>query len=104
MNVARVRVFLAANRFRIAVRSAEHLKQHNMKVKIIRESVDQKWYDVHVGESFEIDERKTTDQFYFVKETFLRWIRPIYKSDCVVLNAEAETNGEKDCKNDGNAV
>ena len=46
-------------------------------------------------------------------DTYIKWISADFrKSECdffiikltLLLNAEAETNGEKDCKNDGNAV
>jgi len=61
-----------------------------MKIKIIKESEANMWYNAHVGETFEVDERKTTEDYYTVKETFLRWVRHVFKSDCVVLNTENE--------------
>lgn len=56
-----------------------------MKIKIIKESEANMWYNLHVGETFEVDERKTTDAYYVVKETLLRWVRHVFKSDCEVV-------------------
>lgn len=63
-----------------------------MNVIITRQSIDGKWYDNHIGETFSIDEEKTNDAFFFVKEDFLRWNRPIYKSDCEIIS------GDNSCK------
>jgi len=56
-----------------------------MKVKIEKQSETNMWYNRHVGETFEIDERKTADDYYVVKESVLRWVRHIFKSDCTVV-------------------
>jgi len=61
-----------------------------MKVKIIKESQANMWYNTHVGEYFEVDERKTTDRFYVVKDDIFRWVRNIYKSDCIIIKNDIE--------------
>lgn len=57
-----------------------------MKIKIEKKSQANMWYNNHIGETFEIDERKTTDNYYVIKETVLRWVRHVFKEDCIVLN------------------
>lgn len=56
-----------------------------MTIKITKESEANMWYNRHVGEEFEIDENKTTDQYYVVKEKALRWVRHVFKCDCVII-------------------
>jgi len=56
-----------------------------MKIRITKKSKTTMWYDLHVGEEFEIDERKTTDDYYVVKSPILRVVKYVYKTDCIVL-------------------
>ena len=56
-----------------------------MKIKITKPSEANMWYNKYVGEIFDIDESKTTDTTYSIKEKAVRWVRQVYKEDCVLL-------------------
>lgn len=56
-----------------------------MKIKILKPSEANMWYNKYVGEIFEIDESKTTETTYTIKEKAVRWVREVYKEDCLLL-------------------
>jgi len=56
-----------------------------MKIRITKKAKTTMWYDLHVGEEFEIDEIKTTNDYYVVKSPILRVVKYVYKTDCIIL-------------------